>query len=305
MEEVGAAVTRVKPGRRVAIEPAMPCHKCDQCLAGRQNTCRKLRFLGCPGQAEGCLSEYLVMPEESCFPIADSVSLDEAALSEPLAIGVYAVKQSVPMSGAKIGILGSGPIGLSVLMPALAGGAAGIYVTDKIDARLDVARGAGATWTGNPKSVDVVNAISSAEPDLLDAVFECAGDQDTVDQALKLLRPGGKLMLIGIPPTLEKYGFYVDLMRRKEICVQNVRRQNHCLQPSLDMIRDPRLRRERHADPPLQIRGHAAGVRDGRGLQRRRGQGHDRHGLMLLPPLRSGRMFSMAALPCHMYFQPR
>ena len=120
---VGRAVTRVKPGSRIAVEPAMPCHNCDQCLAGRHNTCRKLRFLGCPGQADGCLCEYLVMPEDSCFPIAADMTLDEAALSEPLAIGVYAVQQSLPMSGAKIGILGAGPIGLSVLLPARAQGA--------------------------------------------------------------------------------------------------------------------------------------------------------------------------------------
>ena len=234
----GPAATRVKVGDRIAVEPAMPCHTCDQCRAGRPHTCRQLRFLGCPGQAEGCLSEYLVMPEGSCFPIPDGMTLDEAALSEPLAIGVYAVKQSVPIAGARIGILGAGPIGLSVLLPALAQGAAAAYVTDKIPARLAVARRAGAAWTGNPLETDIVQEIAAAEPLLLDAVFECCGDQAAVDQALRLLKPGGKLMLIGIPPTLEKYGFSVDLMRRKEICVQNVRRQNHCVQTALDLIRD-------------------------------------------------------------------
>lgn len=233
---VGKAVTRVRPGDRIAVEPAMPCHRCDQCLAGRPHTCRKLRFLGCPGQSEGCLAEYLVMPEDSCFPIPEHMTLDEAALSEPLAIGVYAVKQSIPMTGARIGILGSGPIGLSVLLPALSQGAAAVYMTDKLDSRLEVARRAGATWTGNPLSMDVVAAITTAEPLLLDVVFECAGEQETVDQALQLLKPGGKLMLIGIPPTLDKYGFSVDLMRRKEICIQNIRRQNHCCQAALDMI---------------------------------------------------------------------
>ena len=133
VEAVGKAVTLVKPGDRVAIEPAMPCGECDQCKAGRPHTCRKLRFLGCPGQAEGSLSEYIVMPETSCFKIPDQMSYDEAAISEPLAIGVYAVKQSIPMKGAKIGILGFGPIGMSVLLPALAMGAAEVYVTDKID----------------------------------------------------------------------------------------------------------------------------------------------------------------------------
>lgn len=117
---VGEAVKHIKMGQRIAIEPAMPCGECDQCLVVRPHTCRKLKFLGCPGQAERCLSEYIIMPESSCIPISDKLSYDQAAISEPLAIGVYAVKQSIPMKGAKIGILGFGPIGMSVLLPALA-----------------------------------------------------------------------------------------------------------------------------------------------------------------------------------------
>lgn len=237
VEAVGSAVTRVKPGDRIAVEPAMPCFVCDQCLAGRQHTCRKLKFLGCPGQAEGCLSEYLVMPETSCFPIPDSMSMEEAAISEPLAIGVYAVKLSgVRMQGKKIGILGSGPIGLSVLMPSKAQGASGIYVTDKIDERLALAREAGADWCGNPDREDIVSAINSAEPAQLDVVFECCGQQPAMDQAIDLLKPGGKLMLIGIPATLDRVSFEIDKLRRKEIAIQNVRRQNHCVQPALDML---------------------------------------------------------------------
>ncbi len=237
VEKVGAKVKRVKPGDRIAIEPAMPCFECDQCKAGRQHTCRKLRFLGCPGQAEGCLSQYIVMPEESCFPIREKMTFVQAAISEPLAIGVYCVKQSIPMTGAKVGILGCGPIGLSVLLPAKAQGASAIYVTDKIDARLAVAKKAGADWTGNPDKQDIVKDIVAKEPAQLDAVFECCGQQEAIDQAIELLKPGGKLMLVGIP-TVDRVSFSIDKMRRKEICVQNVRRQVHCVQKALDMIDD-------------------------------------------------------------------
>ncbi|HUT75242.1 MAG TPA: alcohol dehydrogenase catalytic domain-containing protein [Armatimonadota bacterium] len=236
VQEVGAAVTRVRPGDRVAIEPAMSCRGCDQCLAGRPHTCRNLRFLGCPGQAQGCLSEYLVMPETSCFPIAASLTLDEATLSEPLAIGVYAVKQAIPMRGAKIGILGAGPIGLSVLLCARGQGAAAIYVTDKLDERLAWATKMGADWVGNPDRRDVVAAVSEREPGGLSAVFECCGDQEALDQAVEMLTPGGKLMLIGIPATQERVSFDPDSLRHKEICIQNVRRQNHCVQLALDML---------------------------------------------------------------------
>jgi len=235
VEQVGSEVTRVKPGDRIAIEPAMSCFECDQCRAGRQHTCRKLRFLGCPGQAEGCLTELLVMPEESCFPIPDSMSLTEAALSEPLAIGVYAVRQSVPMRGAKVGVLGVGPIGLSVLVAAKAQGAGTIYVTDKLNDRLRVAVANGADWGGNATNPDLLDEFQAREPGQLDVVFECCGQQHALDQAVMMLKPGGKLMVVGIPEE-DRVWFSIDFLRRKEICIQNVRRQVHCVQPTLDGI---------------------------------------------------------------------
>lgn len=235
VEAVGKGVTLVKPGDRIAIEPAMPCWECDQCKAGRPHTCRNLRFLGCPGQAEGSLSEYIVMPETSCFKIPDHMSYDEAAISEPLAIGVYAVKQSIPLEGAKVGILGFGPIGMSVLLPALSQGASEVYVSDKIDERLEIAGQNGAALTANADKEDVVTKFTEKVPELLDVVFECCGKQEAIDQAVELLKPGGKLMIIGIPE-FERWSFPVDTSRRKELCIQNVRRQNEAVQPALDMM---------------------------------------------------------------------
>jgi L-iditol 2-dehydrogenase len=240
VEEVGPNVTTLTPGDRVAIDPAMPCFECDQCKAGRFHTCRKLKFLGCPGQADGCLSEYIVMPASSCFKLEDWVSFDEAVISEPLAIGYYAIKLAGSLLGKTIGILGFGPIGMSVLLPAQAEGAFKIYVTDKINERLAVADQCSATWTGNPDETDVVKEIVSREPLLLDIIFECCGKQEAVDQAIKLLKPGGKLMLIGIPE-FERWSFPSDDFRRKEIAVQNVRRQNECTHAVLDLITNKTL----------------------------------------------------------------
>ena len=235
VEKTGKAVTRVRPGDRVAIDPAMSCRKCDQCLSGRPHTCRKLRFLGCPGQAEGCLSEFIVMPETNCFPLKKNVSLEQAAISEPLSIGLYAVKLSKLQKGAAIGILGSGPIGISVLLTAKAYGAGKVYMTDKIDERLALAAAMGATWTGNPLMNDVVDAMVDVEPLRLDAVFECCGQQEAMDQAIELLKPGGKLMIVGIPEA-PRVSFPVDDMRHREIRIQNVRRQCDCVEESLDLI---------------------------------------------------------------------
>jgi len=233
--QVGRGVTRLKPGDRVAVDPAMACGQCDQCRGGRPHTCRKLRFFGCPGQAEGCLSEYVAMPQECCYPIPDHMTAEQAALSEPFSIGLYAVALAGLTEGARIAILGAGPIGLSTMVAAQARGAAALYVTDKIDVRLGVAKAAGATWVGNPDGANVVAAIAGQEPLQLDAVFECCGEQAALDQAVELLKPGGKLLLVGIP-SVDRLSFAIEQARRKELCIQNVRRQNHCVQPALDMI---------------------------------------------------------------------
>jgi L-iditol 2-dehydrogenase len=239
--KTGPAVTHVQPGDRIFVDPAMSCGQCDQCLAGRHHTCRNVKFLGCPGQAEGSLSEYIVMPETCCFPIPDHVSLAEAAFAEPLSIGVYAVKlYGNPLSGKKIGVLGSGPIGMSVLLTAIANGAERAYVTDKIDKRLRIAKESGACWTGNPDREDIVDAILKLEPLALDVVFECCGQQEAMDQAVQLLKPGGKIMIIGIPE-FDHWSLSTDIIRRKELCLQNVRRQNECVQLTLDMISNGRV----------------------------------------------------------------
>ncbi|NLX04513.1 MAG: alcohol dehydrogenase catalytic domain-containing protein [Phycisphaerae bacterium] len=233
--ETGRDVRNLKPGQLVAVDPAMVCHECDQCRQGRENTCRKLRFLGCPGQSEGCLCEYIVMPADCLFPVANPVTADRAALAEPLSIGVYAVKQSRLPDAADVAVLGSGPIGLSVLLAAKADRAANVFVTDKIDSRGSVAKNAGATWAGNPDRLDAVKTILDQRPAGMDVVYECAGEQDTLDQAVDLLKPGGRLMLIGIP-RVERVSFTIDRLRRKELTVTNVRRQNGCVHPAIDLI---------------------------------------------------------------------
>lgn len=232
---VGRDVTRVRVGDRVAIEPAVTCGTCDQCRAGRENTCRQITFLGCPGQAAGCLSEYLVMPQQNCFPISSELAWGEATISEPLAIGVYAAAQAELTANSRIGILGMGPIGRTVLLPAQHAGCTTTYCTDKLDARCAAAAAAGAAWVGNPVSQDVVAQILQREPQGLDVVFECCGQQEALDQAVELLRPGGKLMIIGIPEA-KRISFDPDFTRRKEIRIFNVRRQCGCVNRALELI---------------------------------------------------------------------
>lgn len=233
--DTGKDVTRVKPGDVIAVEPAISCHHCDQCLSGRPHTCRNLKYLGCPGQAEGCLMEYIVMPEECCFRLPKVLNADHGAISEPLSIGLYSVLKSVDMKGKDIAILGFGPIGMSVMLSAKALGVKNIFVSDKIDERLSIAGMEGAQGIFNPLGKDVVKEIINALPLGVDVVFECCGQQEALDQAVDVLKPGGKVMIVGIPG-FEKWQLDVDKTRRKEITVQFVRRQVGCVQPSIDLM---------------------------------------------------------------------
>lgn len=233
--ETGCSVERIKPGDIIAIDPAMPCGECDQCLTGRHHTCRKLKFLGCPGQADGCLMEYIVMPETSCFRLSGKLTPDHGSISEPLAIGVYAVKKSGGAKGMSTGILGFGPIGMSVLLASRAKGFGSVYVTDLIKARLDIAIKEGAVRTGNPASEDITGKIMDAEPLGLDIIFECCGKQEAFDQAVDLLKPGGKLVVVGIPE-FDRWTMNVENTRRKEISVQFIRRQVDCVEETLEMM---------------------------------------------------------------------
>jgi L-iditol 2-dehydrogenase len=237
--DVGKNARRFKPGELIVVDPSVSCGVCDQCQLGHYHTCRKVRFLGCPGQLEGCLCDLLVMPEDCCYS-AKGLTVDQAALVEPLTIGHYAVQLSGDLKGKKIAILGSGPIGLSVLLSAQAAGASAIYVTDRLDYRLQAAQRQGATWTGNPDRTDIVFDIIQREPLELDVVFECCGQQTAIDQAMKLCKPMGRLVIVGIPET-DHISFAVHDARRKGLSFVNVRRQNECVDPVINLIREGRI----------------------------------------------------------------
>jgi L-iditol 2-dehydrogenase len=245
VEKVGPAVTTIKPGDVVVIDPLVACGNCDQCLTGRRHTCRNQRFLGCPGQLQGCLSEYLVMPEDCCFPFPKQLSLNDAALAEPLSIGIYAIAlmEQRQAETTAIGILGCGPIGLCVMTAAQVAGIETIFVTEKLDYRLTVASRLGAAWTGNVEKSDVIAGILAQRPAGLDAVFDCSGDQQAFDQAIRLLKPGGAFFIVGIPET-DRVSFDISLLRRKEIAIQNVRRQNDCVRKAVELIASGRMKTE-------------------------------------------------------------
>lgn len=237
---IGDSVSNFKVGDSVLIEPAVSCCDCSQCNAGRFHTCHNLMFLGTPASKtslgmDGCMREFVVMPERSVFHQPEEFSFEDGALLEPLTIGYYAVEKGEAKPGQTVAVLGSGPIGLSVLMAMKFLKPTAIYNTDLIPARVAVAEKMGATAAFNAEKVDPVAKILEREPEGVDMVFECAGEQDTIDQAIELLKPGGTLVLIGIPE-VERISGNIDLLRRKEIRVQNIRRQNECTQKTIDAI---------------------------------------------------------------------
>ena len=238
--EVGAEVKNLRPGERVAVDPLVPCGECDQCRARRQHTCRNQKFLGYPGQLAGALVEYLVMPATCCLPVPASLDDDQATVVEPFSIGLYAAQMAELAPGARVAILGSGPIGLCVLLAIRAEASATIYTTDLVEERLAVARLCGATWTGNPRREDVVRSIRGLQPLGLDAVFECAGEQETLDQGVQLLKPGGALLMVGIPEA-DRISFSSSLLRRNELRILNVRRQNECVERAIELVSSGRV----------------------------------------------------------------
>jgi L-iditol 2-dehydrogenase len=233
---VGEAVTRVKPGDRIMIEPAFYCGVCDQCRAGRFNTCRKIMFLSSAGELQGCMCGQVIIPEKNCFVIPQNLSYAEATLAEPLSIALHSVKNLAGVEPeASVAVLGCGPVGLCTMLAAKAAGSQHVYATDRLAHRVSAAEKMGASWCGNPQESNVVHDILQHEPGGVDVVFECSGDPQALSQAVDLLKPGGSLVITGIPVE-SRIEFSIDKLRRRELTIYNVRRQNKMEEAALELL---------------------------------------------------------------------
>lgn len=233
--EIGKGVKNLKKGDKVSIEPGISCGICESCKKGKPNTCPSVKFLGTP-PINGAFREFIVMPEENLIKIPEKLNFEEGVLAEPLAIGIYAVKLSQMEIGDDVAILGTGPIGLSILFSVRESGANKIFVSDLIEKRLEFARKLGADFIVNANSEDIVEFVKKFTNFRgVDISFEAAGKKETFKQVIHTTRICGKCLLVGIPSdnTVE---FDVHVMRRKELKLINVRRSAFCTEIALKMI---------------------------------------------------------------------
>ncbi|MBO8165023.1 MAG: alcohol dehydrogenase catalytic domain-containing protein [Brevibacillus sp.] len=195
--KVGEAVTTLKIGDRVTVEPQTGCGNCEYCLSGKVNFCEQR---GAPGVGNwyGTMAEYFVAPENCVFRLPDNVDLYQGVLVEPLAVGVHAVRKADIKLGEKVAILGAGPIGLLTLECVKAAGAAAILVTDVMDYALESAKKLGATYTLN--ITDKPNWVHDIKEQigLFDKVLVAVGVPGIINQALGLLRKGGRVVTIAM-----------------------------------------------------------------------------------------------------------
>lgn len=230
--ELGAGVSTLQIGQRVALEPALSCGQCAMCLTGRPNCCPQVRFLGSP-PVPGVYEEYHVFTAHQCVPIPDAVSLEAAATLEPMGVGLHAVNLARVRPGDRIAIMGCGPVGILTAVAARAAGATFIAMTDPIPARRDHARRIVADMVADPAD-DALPAIRDAAGEI-DIAFEAAGAQGAVDDATLIVRPGGTAVIIGIP-TSDRIALWAHSLRRKELNIIMARRSNFDLEPCIRLM---------------------------------------------------------------------
>ena len=223
---LGAGVGGLSVGQKVAVEPAMPCGHCEMCLEGHPNLCRHIRFMSVPPD-QGALAEYVVVAAERCFPLPDPLTTEDGAMLEPLGVALHAMRLAKMLVGDTVAIVGCGPIGLLTLQLVRASGALSILATDKLDYRLQYARRYGAAATVNVSRGDpAAEAVRLTGGRGFDLTIEAASDGSAPEQAIRLARNGGKVLLAGIPPENE-FTLTASTARRKGLTIKMVRRMKH------------------------------------------------------------------------------
>ena len=194
---VGEGVTGFRVGQKVTIEPQVFCGRCHPCTHGKYNLCESLKVMGF--QTTGTASEYFAVDQSKVDLLPESMDFDEGAMLEPLAVTVHAAKRAGDVKGLNVCVLGCGPIGILLIQSLKAFGAAKVLATDVSDYRLELAKQCGADVTINTKNAEFGQAMLDAfGPDKADIIYDCAGNDITMDQAIQNARKGSTIILVAV-----------------------------------------------------------------------------------------------------------
>lgn len=235
--EVGSEVKNLSVGDHVVIEPGVPCGKCSFCKDGRYNLCENMDFMATGPNYRGALTEYLAYPAHMTYKLPEGLDLEKAALIEPAAVGLHAVKLSKAGLGDKVVILGSGTIGLTTLLACKLVGVEDISVVDVSDSKLMLAKELGASQVYNSASVDIEEALNANSPSV-DVVFETAGAKQTAMLANRIVKRGGRIMIVGTIPEEVPINF---LKINREVIIQTVFRYANNFGDVIDALASNRL----------------------------------------------------------------
>jgi L-iditol 2-dehydrogenase len=240
-ECAGVIANGPRAGERVAIDPACPCGLCEFCLEGNPNLCTNLRFAG-HAPHDGALRQYIAWPERSLFSLPDSLADIEGVMLEPLGVALYSVDCGNVKLGMSVGVFGCGAIGLSVIQVARASGAASIFATELpgLPHRVEAAQRSGATAFeagGGREAEQILKATAGRG---VDVAFEAAGDPEAVEAAIATVKPGGTVILIGIP-TEDRTAFTASIARRKDLTIRSIHRMKHTYPRTIRMVQNKQV----------------------------------------------------------------
>jgi L-idonate 5-dehydrogenase len=193
----------VTVGARVAINPSRPCLHCGFCRAGRANLCRSMRFLGSAAlmpHVQGAFSQTVAVRADQCVPVPDAMAFRVAACAEPLAVALHGVRRAGRLPGRHVLVAGAGPIGLLCLAAALHAGAASVTITDLFEAPLRIARSMGAADAVDVRAEPERLAQLAASRGGFEAALEATGSAASVVGMPTLMRPGGRIVQLGMLP---------------------------------------------------------------------------------------------------------
>lgn len=194
---LGEGVSEFHVGQKVTIEPQVVCGKCYPCRHGKYNLCEELKVMGF--QTTGTASEYFCVDKGKVTPLPDTMSYSDGAMIEPLAVTVHAARRFEELEGAKVAILGCGPIGILLAQSCKALGADKVMITDVSDRRLELARECGVDFPVNTREKDFGQAmVECFGPDKADVIYDCAGNNITINQAIRNARKGSKIILVAV-----------------------------------------------------------------------------------------------------------